>query len=404
MRIRASRAGRTRWRYLTELARLQSAADDDELISSNASPHPPSPPGTTPQDDLTALASVYAPLFAQCAAPTYYAHPDWFRNLSETCLAAGEDAVVFSAREADGTTFAALPAKRHTASNLFPGARAISGLTNFYSCSFEALTRPGVDIARACRQLVDAMTTDASKPDVLQLDTLPREAPLFDALVAAIRARGWPSRPYFHFGNWFEDVAELSFDDYLARRPSRLRNTILRKQRQLAKAHDVRVDICQTPAELDTAMASYDAIYAASWKTAEPFPEFTPGLARHAAANGVLRLGICHLDGAPAAAQIWLTHEGRSTIFKLAYVERYRRLSLGTVLTARMMRHALEVDRVAEVDFGRGDDGYKQDWLSERRERWGILACNPRRFRGLAAAARHLLGPALKDLLRRHPR
>ena len=374
------------------------------MISSKTRRHLQSSPRTTQPDGRRAPEADYAALFAQSTAPTYYAHPDWFRNLSETCLTADEDAVVFSARDAEGTTLAALPAKRHSAPHLFPGARAISGLTNFYSCSFEALTRPGIDMTSACRQLVDAMTTDASNPDVLQLDTLPREAPLFDALVAAIRARGWPLRPYFHFGNWFEDVADLSFDGYLARRPSRLRNTILRKQRQLAKAHDVRVDIRQTPADLDAAMANYEAIYAASWKTAEPFPDFTPGLARHAAANGVLRLGICHLDGAPAAAQIWLTYEGRSTIFKLAYADKHRWLSLGTVLTARMMRHALEVDRVREVDFGRGDDGYKQDWLSQRRERWGILACNPRRFRGLAAAARHLLGSALRDLLRRRPR
>ena len=374
------------------------------MISSKASPHAASPPEAIQRDDATAFDAAYAGLFAQCAAPTFYAHPDWFRNLSETCLGADEDAVVFSALDANGAALAALPAKRHTASHLLPGARAISALTNFYSCGFEPLTRPGCDVAVACRALVGAMTTDPWNPDILQLDTLPREAPLFDALLAAVREQGWPMRRYFHFGNWFEDVRGLSYDAYLARRPSRLRNTIVRKQRQLEKAHDVRVEICQTPIELDTAMASYEAIYAESWKTAEPFPSFTPGLARCAAENGALRLGICHLDGAPVAAQIWLTYDGRATIFKLAYAERHRRLSLGTVLTAQMMRHALEVDRVVEVDFGRGDDGYKQDWLSQRRERWGILACNPRRFRGLAVAARHLLGPALKGLLRGPPR
>lgn len=379
---------------------MRSAADDSDLISSKASPQVASPPEPTQQHD----AAAYAELFAQCAAPAFYAHPDWFRNLSETCLSDDEHAAVFSVPDANGAVLAALPVKRHIASHLLPGARAISALTNFYSCSFEALTRPGGDLAAACGELVGAMTTDPWRPDVLQLDTLPREAPLFDALAAAIRGQGWPMRRYFHFGNWFEDVQGLSYDDYLARRPSRLRNTIVRKQRQLAKAYDVRVEICQTPTELDTAIASYEAIYAESWKTAEPFPDFTPGLARCAAENGALRLGICHLDGAPVAAQIWLTYDSRSTIFKLAYAERHRRLSLGTVLTARMMRHALDVDRVVEVDFGRGDDGYKQDWLSQRRERWGILACNPRRLRGLAVAARHLLGPALKDLLRRPPR
>lgn len=353
---------------------------------------------------MKTFETVYATLFSQSAGRDYYAHPDWFRNLSETCLGPDEEAVLITAADADGEPLAALPAKRHTASHLFPGARAISSLTNFYSCRFQALTRPGADQAGAYRKLVRAMIADASGPDILNLDTLPREAPTFDATVAALRACGWPARPYFHFGNWFEDVADVGYDDYLARRPSRLRNTIARKRRQLEKTFEVRFEIHHTPADVEAALASYDAIYADSWKTAEPFPDFTPGLARRAAASGVLRLGLCHLDGAPAAAQIWLTHEGRATIFKLAYAERHRRHSLGTLLTAHMMRQALEVDRVSEVDFGRGDDDYKQDWLSQRRERWGILAFNPRRVRGLAAAARHLLGPALKDLLRRRPR
>lgn len=371
------------------------------MISSKASPHGSASKIARHDAQPASFGTDYAALFARAAPADYFAHPDWFRNLSESCLGPGETAAIFTAEDRDGDILAALPARRHVAAELFPGIRAISSLTNFYSCSYLPMTRPDIDLSAACRILVTAMTADRSRPEILNLDTLPREAPQFDALLSALRAAGWPARPYFHFGNWFEDVAGLDYDAYLARRPSRLRNTVVRKQRQLSRSHDVRFEVCQAPAELSAALAAYDEIYADSWKTAEPFPGFTPGLVRHAAATGVLRLGLCHLDGAPAAAQIWLTYNGRATIFKLAYVERYRRYSLGTLLTAHMMRHALEVDHVAEVDFGRGDDAYKQDWLSQRRERWGILACNPRRIRGLAAAGRHLLGPALKDLLRR---
>ncbi len=366
------------------------------MTSNNAAP---------PHDGAgPAFETDYAALFRRSASPDYYAHPDWFRNLAATCLTASENAVLFTARDADGAAVAALPARRHAASDIFPGARAIGSLTNFYACNFTIAARPDADLAAACRQIVDAMTADGHRPDILRLDTLPREAPAFDALVATIRARGWPLRTYFHFGNWFETVAGLGYDDYLARRPSRLRNTIARKRRQLEKTHDVDFEICRSPAEVAAAMAGYETIYAESWKPAEPFPAFTPGLARSAAANGALRLGICRLDGVPAAAQIWLTYGGRATIFKLADAARHRRRSLGTVLTAEMMRHALEVDQVREVDFGRGDDAYKRDWLSQRRERWGILACNPRSLRGLAAAGRHLLLPALRDRLRRRPR
>jgi CelD/BcsL family acetyltransferase involved in cellulose biosynthesis len=64
-----------------------------------------------------------------------------------------------------------------------------------------------------------------------------------------------------------------------------------------------------------------------------------------------------------------------------------------------MMRHMLDEEKVAEVDFGHGDDLYKQSWLPERRERWGILAFNPHTIAGLALAARHIAGRSLKRRL-----
>ena len=51
-----------------------------------------------------------------------------------------------------------------------------------------------------------------------------------------------------------------------------------------------------------------------------------------------------------------------------------------------MMQHVIEVDRVHEVDYGSGDDPYKKDWMSARRERWGLVARNPRTARGLIGA------------------
>jgi hypothetical protein len=35
-----------------------------------------------------------------------------------------------------------------------------------------------------------------------------------------------------------------------------------------------------------------------------------------------------------------------------------------------MLEHALGGDKVSEVDYLTGDDNYKSNWMSHRRERW----------------------------------
>jgi CelD/BcsL family acetyltransferase involved in cellulose biosynthesis len=91
------------------------------------------------------------------------------------------------------------------------------------------------------------------------------------------------------------------------------------------------------------------------------------------------------------AAQVWLVSGGKANIFKLAYVQGYEKLSTGSVLTAELMRHVMDVDRVHEVDFLSGDDAYKADWMDCRRERVGLLAFDQRHWRGWLAMARHQL-------------
>ena len=72
--------------------------------------------------------------------------------------------------------------------------------------------------------------------------------------------------------------------------------------------------------------------------------------------------------------------------------EQRKALSPGTVLTALMIRRLLDEERVRELDFGRGDDGYKAGWAARRRQRTGIVLADPFRPAGLLAALRHGAG------------
>ena len=84
-----------------------------------------------------------------------------------------------------------------------------------------------------------------------------------------------------------------------------------------------------------------------------------------------------------------------ATVLKLAHDDAWRALSPGTVLTAHMIRGLLG-EQVTELDFGRGDDPYKQLWANRRRQRIGVLLADPRQPRGLAALLRHDAGTVLR--------
>ena len=113
---------------------------------------------------------------------------------------------------------------------------------------------------------------------------------------------------------------------------------------------------------------------------------------REAAAAGVLRLGLYWLGAQPVAAQLWIVEHATATVLKLAHDEAFKAHSPGTVLTALMLRRLLDEEHVAEIDFGRGDDAYKQGWAGQRRQRIGLVLVNPRR-----GAAWHFSGGTPPD-------
>ncbi|HEX2829524.1 MAG TPA: GNAT family N-acetyltransferase [Burkholderiales bacterium] len=325
--------------------------------------------------------------------------PRWFELLSATGPRAEAPVRVYSLRTASGESIAELPTVEEAGRGLWR-PRTLRALSSYYTPLFAPLVTPGA--ALTCLPEVARVVARERAWDIVDLQPLAIEAPTFVALEDAFRAAGYLTQRYFRFANWYLHVAGRSFEQYCESLPAALRNTIRRKTRKLAASHDVRVAITTgEAADLERIVGAYERVYAASWKEPEPDPTFIPRLIRVAAAEGWLRLGVLYIDDQPAAAQLWLTSGGTASIYKLAHDERYAEWSVGSQLMLEMMRHALDVDRVDEVDFLMGDEPYKRDWMSGRRERWGIMAFDPRRPLGLLAAMRHIGGRALRKMFAR---
>lgn len=175
------------------------------------------------------------------------------------------------------------------------------------------------------------------------------------------------------FYNWFYSVNQQSFKDYLTTRPPNLRNTIKRKHRKLEREQGCHIKLYKTLDDnLEQAVNDYNQVYSASWKANEPFDEFIKGLAQSFAKEDWLRLAILYVDDKPIAGQFWFVSYGKASIFRLAYDQSWSKYSPGSILTSFLMEYVIDTDQVEEIDFLMGNDKYKQDWMSERRERWSL--------------------------------
>jgi hypothetical protein len=319
----------------------------------------------------------------------------WFDLLQHTVFPT--DAGVRYVYAADGGRIAALLPLRAERSN---GVRTIRALGNFYTPLFAPPISCGQENSVLKRVLAHAIEMEG-RADVLTLSPMDPGSPIFRDILIQIQALGWIPFEFFCFGNWYLPVTG-DWQQYLASRSANLRSGIKRRTRRFLDDGGVLelVTGATGVVALDAAIAAFESVYSASWKRPEPFPAFMPTLIRQLATANALRLGIAWLNGHPVAAQLWFVASHKASIYKVAYDPAHAGYSPGTVLTAYLLRRMIdgEGDRIEEVDFLIGDDAYKKHWMSHRRERWGIVAYNPRTLRGGALLLREVLARSAKSL------
>jgi hypothetical protein len=328
--------------------------------------------------DFQRLPSNFHNLFGSAADNSFFALPGWFDLMTRAGVPAGTEIRLYT----DEQPSPAIALLFQTAL-CGPGRRLVS-LANAYSVEHDILYRSGADLDAGLDAILAEILAERPRWDCLSLTELDPRQPSYRSAVQALRRAGLLVECRFYSGTWYEDTEALSFADYVAARPSELRNTWRRKRRRVERGGRLTKAFFADTTGINEAIIDYQTIYAASWKPPEDFPQLIPELIRLAAEFGGLRLGIYYIDGEPAAAQFWILWHRRAVIYKLAHDKRFDDLSLGTLLTMEMTERILSDDRPREITFGRGDDAYKKLWLPKRRERWGVTAANSGTRRGLS--------------------
>lgn len=310
----------------------------------------------------------------------------WYANLVDHVFPEPGRAVFYVLRH-QGAVRAALPLLR------VPKRLGVElhSLSNFYTSRWQALGD-----AEALTELLRQLKEQERGLIGLRLDCLDDASAGTRALQDALAGAGYSRHPHFRFKNWWLDTLP-DWPAYLASRKGKQRSDL---KRMLAKLQEQggHLSICRGGEELEQALADYQRVYATSWKQAEPFEGFIPGLVRTAAAQGWLRLGRVHLGGQAIAAQIWFVHAGRASIFKVAYDEAFKAYSPGSLCTAHLMQAVMQEDEVGHVDYLIGDDAYKRLWMNQCRERVALLAANYHHPLGCLMAFREWLALASKPI------
>jgi CelD/BcsL family acetyltransferase involved in cellulose biosynthesis len=174
------------------------------------------------------------------------------------------------------------------------------------------------------------------------------------------------------------------WEELLASRSHNFRQQVRRRERNLARAHELRFRLADDANRLDHDLDLLFALHGARWGSDSPFcarEAFHRDFAACALERDWLRLWFLEVDGKPAAAWYGFRFGDVESYFQAGRDPVWERLSVGFVLLVHTIREAL-ADGMREYRFLLGGEDYKYRFANDDR--------------GLAtvALARGLLGNA----------
>lgn len=347
-------------------------------------------------DEFSDVPQSFIDIMTDSEQSSIFNGADWYKNFYDN-VAKVDGEVIFYCLYKNSEAAAILPIwyKLDKDAKVFKVKHATT-MSNYYSPIFElSFVKEHVSLNEAYQVLISQIVSGSYAWDYL--DIFPTNDIHKAALMEVCDSLKLSAFPYLLTQNYFqEDI--VSYDDYLAQRPSILRNTIKRKTKKLDKSVDWNIKIFQQQDDITEALEKYHDVYKSSWKIAEPYPNFINGLVELSHRRGWLRLGLLTIDGEVIAAQLWLVFGNTAYIYKLAYIKSFRNYSPGTILTNALVRHVIETDKVSKIDFLTGADSFKLDWMTVYRELLGVQIVNKGRPVGLLSYVRNTIGLLRKKI------
>jgi len=326
-------------------------------------------------------------LFEQEEKRSIFLSRSWFECLTSNALDAAHKMVLACVVDGD-RVMAMLPLMECAGINTWYSLAILHGYTPLFS-----LMLADDDQERVLSCLAQAL--DQLPINALLLEPVARDDSKLNGLARLLEKAGFKCEYSFRHYNWVHHLQGQSYQEYMAGRPAVLRNTISRKTRKLEREHGYEIRLF-TGEEVPRHMPDYHAVYNASWKQNDVrYAGFQNCLVEAFSRAGWSRLAVMYVKGQPVAAQLWFVHNDKASIYRLAYDKAWRQYSTGSILTSFLMEYVIDTDKVKEIDFLTGNDAYKQDWMSERRERF-LLSCikakrPASRYARVVASLKHML-------------
>jgi hypothetical protein len=304
----------------------------------------------------------------------FFSSFSWYKNLIDTVIKKDNvSCAFFHSSVGEALNDAILPIIIQHQSD----KTTIKSLTNYYSPIYS------IDLSKFNENFFGCFLKSIRHLKWMSMEFRPMAFDDIFHLRNIFKKYGLFSVPFFCFGNWYLPVCGRSYSEYFLGLSSQVKNTVIRKTKKFNNTPGARIEIFKTSSDLDSLVNAFQKVYQTSWKQPEPYPDFIPGLIKTASEQGCLRLGIAYYFDIPIASQLWIVADNSAYIFKLAYDEAYKHYSAGTVLTSKLFECVIDEDKVDVIDYLCGDDFYKKDWMSHRRERWGLLVFNLTNLHGL---------------------